>query len=218
MAGENSRLELLAADLAGAQVDPNEAQKALAYLRSVRDPRRFFDYLRAINQDGRAVIRSNQTLGYYRELLAACERHLRGLDAQEMAYTLGWAIRLLRYYRVVPQASRPHLAPARAEERRPAAPMAEPPPPPPPAKSGPELPAVGETFTGKITEMDASMAILAVPGFLAEKAIGLLSADVADLRRYKVGNAARVEVIEQKTQRSGRVLLIVRPAPKKAES
>jgi len=37
---------------------------------------------------------------------------------------------------------------------------------------------------------------------------------VADLRRYKVGNAARVEVVEQKTQRSGRVLLIVKPAPR----
>src|SRR5262245_4963828 len=96
--------ESLAADLAGARVDPNEAQKALAYLRGKRDARLFFDYLRAIVDDGRAVIRSGQTLNYYRDLLAASERRLRGMSAEEMAQTLGWAIRLLRYYRAVPDA------------------------------------------------------------------------------------------------------------------
>ncbi len=98
--------ETLAADLAGAKVDPNEAQKALAYLRKNRDEKQFFAYLRAIVQDGRAVIRSGRTLDYYRNLLTACERHLRGMPADEMAQTLGWAIRLLRYYKAVPDAAR----------------------------------------------------------------------------------------------------------------
>lgn len=62
--------------------------------------------------------------------------------------------------------------------------------------------------------MDASAAVIEVPGFTRERAVALLSADVADLRRYKLGNAARVEVTELKTQRSGRVLVLVKPAPK----
>ena len=48
--------ESLAADLAGARVDPNEAQKALAYLRSKKNPKLFFDYLRAINQKGPQIL------------------------------------------------------------------------------------------------------------------------------------------------------------------
>ena len=82
--------EALAADLAGARVDPNEAQKALAYLRSKRDPKRFFDYLQAVVNNGQAVIRSRQTLDYYRSLQQICLRHLRGMEYQEMAMTLGF--------------------------------------------------------------------------------------------------------------------------------
>lgn len=107
---------LLAADLAGARVDPNEAQKALAYLRVQRETRALLDYLRAIVRNGQVVIRSRQTLDYYRALLEACERHLRGLSAEEAAQTLGWAIRLLRYYRAVPNAPRAvGFAPAGAQ-------------------------------------------------------------------------------------------------------
>lgn len=102
---------------------------------------------------------------------------------------------------------------------RPASKLAESQPakrePSPPARpAGPQIPGVGEVFTGKILELDASAAAIAVPGFSAEQALALMSADVADLRKYKVGNAARVEVMELKTQRSGRVLVIVKPAPK----
>ena len=75
--------ETLAADLAGASVDPNEAQKALAYLRSKRESKALFDYLRVVSNNGGAVIRSGRTLRYYRDLLAICQCHLR----------------LLRYYR-----------------------------------------------------------------------------------------------------------------------
>ncbi len=205
--------ELLAADLAGAGVDPNEAQKALAYLRANRDPQRFFAYLRAVNQDGRAVVRSGQTLEYYKNLLAASERHLRGLDANELVYTLGWAIRLLRYYKAVPQAARPTVTPMQGQ--RDAALTTLPKQAPvKPAPSGPTMPEVGMVFTAKISEMDASTAVIKVPGFTAEQALALLSSDVANLRKYRVGNAARVEVVEAKTQRSGRVLLIVKPGPK----
>jgi hypothetical protein len=101
----NATAYALAADFAGSEIDPNEAQKALAFLRSTRNPQQFFAYLRAITRDGRIVIRSGRTLTYYREMLAACERHLSGMeDADEMLHTLGWSIRLLRYYRAVPDA------------------------------------------------------------------------------------------------------------------
>ncbi len=100
--------EALAADLAGAGVDPNEAQKALAYLRSKRNGKALFEYLQAVVTNGNVVVRSGQTLNYYRDLQSACQRHLRPLqdDYQHMVLAFGWSLRLLRYYRAVPAAAR----------------------------------------------------------------------------------------------------------------
>jgi hypothetical protein len=109
--------QLLAADLAGANVDVNEAQKALAYMLTQEKPRQFFDYLRTINRHGYTVVRSNRTIGYYRDLQAACERHLDGMEIDEMRQTLGWALRLLRYYKAVPDAE-PDRYEAPAERSR----------------------------------------------------------------------------------------------------
>jgi hypothetical protein len=110
------RASALARDLRDAQVDHNEAQKALAYLRINRDGQAYFAYLQAIVQNGRVVIRSNQTIGYYRNLLELSRRHLRNLPPEDMTATLAWAIRLLRYYEKVPEAERQGLdvAPAAA--------------------------------------------------------------------------------------------------------
>lgn len=104
------RASALARDLRDAQVDHNEAQKALAYLRITRDSQAYFAYLQAIVQNGRVVIRSQQTMGYYQNLLELSWRHLRNLPPHDMAATLGWAIRLLRYYKKVPKAERQSLA------------------------------------------------------------------------------------------------------------
>jgi hypothetical protein len=103
------RASALARDLRDAQVDHNEAQKALAYLRINRDGQAYFAYLQAIVQNGRVVIRSNQTIGYYRDLLELSRRHLRNLPPEDMTATLAWAIRLLRYYEKVPEAERQGL-------------------------------------------------------------------------------------------------------------
>ena len=103
------RASALARDLRDAQVDHNEAQKALAYLRINRDGQAYFAYLQAIVQNGRVVIRSNQTIGYYRDLLELSWRHLRNLPPEDMTATLAWAIRLLRYYEKVPEAERQGL-------------------------------------------------------------------------------------------------------------
>lgn len=142
-----SSAELLAADLAGAGIDPNEAQKALAYLRSKRDPKAFFDYLQAIVTNGQAVIRSRQTLDYYRNLQDACQRHLRGMAYEEMALTLGWALRLLRYYRAVPWAAEERAAERRAPRQAPrqaaaaeAGTATSAPPQPAPRAAAPALP------------------------------------------------------------------------------
>ncbi len=101
----------LAADLAGAEVDPNEAQKALSYLRSKGKNEALFDYLKAIMNNGSVVIRSRRTLNYYRALEHACEYHLRPIAQKESSYqtlllTFGWSLRLLRYYRAVPWATK----------------------------------------------------------------------------------------------------------------
>jgi len=201
----------LAADLAGARVDINEAAKALAYLRSKRDAKLFFNYLRAIVNDGRAVIRSGQTLGYYRDLLAACERHLRGMPADKMAWELGWAIRLLRYYRAVPEATQelaaqPRQEPARPAQREESA---------PPQRATPQLPAVGDTFLGKVVEIDETAVLVEVPGFAAETAVGVIKADQLAGKRFTRGNMARVEVTGVRQLKSGRMIVELKPGTKK---
>jgi len=103
------RASALARDLHDARVDHNEAQKALAYLRINRDGQAYFAYLRAIVRKGEVVIRSDQTLDYYRDLLRLSEHHLRNLSPEDMTATLAWAIRLLRYYKKVPEAERQGL-------------------------------------------------------------------------------------------------------------
>lgn len=212
----------LAADLAGSRVDPNEAQKALAYLRSKRDPKQFFEYLRAITQNGRAVIRSGQTMGYYRDLLAACERHLRNRSADDMMLTLGWAIRLLRYYRAVPDAERPQVTTSRQTGQRPQpagqrsqqavhqeqSASAE-----PPAPKGPQLPEVGTVFTGEILDDDGERVALEVPGFTQEQALGVINSDVRGTRQYRIGNRARVEVVGVRKLKSGKTIVELKPAP-----
>jgi hypothetical protein len=208
---------LLAADLAGARVDPNEAQKALAYLRGKKDGTLFFEYLRAINQKGDAVIRSRQTLGYYRDLLAACERHLRGMQADEMAQTLGWAIRLLRYYRAVPDAAvlmQQNQTPAPRAE---AAKVAEPQPTLPEKPAAPQIPTVGEVFGGEILAIDPQGIRIRVKYLSEDIAIGVIRTEMLGGKQYQVRNIARVEVIATRTLKNGVIVLDLKPAPKKAK-
>lgn len=214
--------ERLAKDLAGAGVDPNEAQKALAYLRSKRDPEAFFGYLQAIVRDGRAVIRSRQTLNYYRDLEDACQRHLRGMTYEEMALTLGWALRLLRYYRAVEQDAKEKSAeqPASVQD----------PPQAATAKAAsatgksqrdkatnpldPELPEIGTVFTGRVIEGDDQYFAIEVPGFESDKVFALLKIEEG-VPKYRVGkDTARVKVVGVRKTNTGKIILDVRRAPK----
>lgn len=156
------------------------------------------------------MIRSGQTLSYYRDLLAACERHLRGMDAEDMAQSLGWAIRLLRYYRAVPdaaelvqQSNRPSAQPGTTPTR----PIA------------PTIPSIGDTFAGKITAVDETVVLIGITGFAENQAIGVLKAEVIPDGRtdhYRIGNSARVEVIVVHTLKSGRVIVELKPGAKRS--
>jgi len=218
---------LLAADLAGAQVDPNEAQKALAYLRKQRDGKAFFRYLQAIKKHGKAVIRSGQTLRYYDELLAACERHLRPLqnEPDQMLTTLAWAIRLLRYYRAVPeaaqelaaqrqlaQAPQQHGLSAPTNQQQPDAQSA------PLRPAVPLLPAVGAVFAGTVTARDEDAVLVVIPGFDEVQAIGVMKAEAIQggrTDRFRVGNAARVEVTGVRQLKSGRTIVELKPGARR---
>lgn len=203
--------EQLAADLAGSSVDPNEAQKALAYLRSKRDPKAFFAYLNAIVKNGRVVIRSNQTLGYYREILAACQRHLKGMDYDEMVQTLGWALRLLRYYRNVPEAVRKAVEAEVPPVAPPKPALATHPEQTSPQKDQPSVAPkspkqVGDIFTGKVLDGDDEIFLIEVPGHPHVIAILKREPGVPNYRLQK--DSARVEVVSVE-QKASKIILHV---------
>ena len=215
--------QALAADLAGAGVDPNEAQKAMAYLRSRRSGKAFFDYLQAVVNNGQVVIRSRQTLDYYRAIQQACQRHLRPLqnDYQQMALTLGWALRLLRYYRAVPDAAREKIAQQRAaplpqppqQHSAPSSAQAQPATPSTPVEAPPHPTTEQQyptAFTGKVVDGDDNVFIIQVPGFSAGEAIAVLKIEPG-VPRFRVGrDSARVEVTGIRKARSGKTILEVR--------
>ncbi len=97
--------EQIAKELVRSQTDPNEVSKAFAYIRTHQeDGRNIFDLLSAMVNGGRYLVRSNRTLDYYREIWHSCDKYLRGYrdKPDEMAYILGWTVRLMRYYQVEP--------------------------------------------------------------------------------------------------------------------
>lgn len=89
--------------------DPNEVSKALTYLRGHPDGPAFFRYLRTVQEDGGAVVRSERTLQYYYAIHEVCRRHLRDYqnDPNKMVLILGWAVRLMRYHKVAPRLAPP---------------------------------------------------------------------------------------------------------------
>jgi len=86
-------------------------------------------------------------------------------------------------------------------------------PSPPSAQPAP-MPTVGTSFTGKIVRLDESAAIISVPGFPDDQVIALLRSTRMDGKRFREGNTARVEVIEERTLKGGLTVLEVKPAPR----
>lgn len=84
---------------------------------------------------------------------------------------------------------------------------------PPPSEVA--IPDVGAVVRGRVVRMDASAAVIELDDIAQARAVAVMAAEVADLRRYRVGNRAWVEVVERREQKSGRMLLTVRPAPRR---
>ena len=110
---------VIAQSLVARGTDPNEVSSVLATLREQEDGPQFFRFLDTVVREGRAVVRSGRTLDYYRHIRDVCHEHLTPFqdEPEKMAYILGWAIRLMRYYRVESQSAK-RTAPVR---KRPAA-------------------------------------------------------------------------------------------------
>ena len=85
--------------------DVNEVQKAIAYLRSIVDKenagKQYFDYLKTLVRHGDTIGHSKRTVGYYRSLDSICSQYLTDYqnDAHRMLFLLGWAARLVKYYK-----------------------------------------------------------------------------------------------------------------------
>lgn len=85
--------------------DVNELRKAIAYLRETVDRenagKNFFNYLKTLVRHGDTIGHSKRTVGYYRSLDAVCSEYLTKYqgDASKMLFLLGWAARLVKYYK-----------------------------------------------------------------------------------------------------------------------
>ena len=86
-------------------VDVNELRKAIAYLRETvgkeNAGKNFFDYLKTLVRHGNTIGHSKRTVEYYRSLDIICGQYLTNYqdDAPKMLFLLGWAARLVKYYK-----------------------------------------------------------------------------------------------------------------------
>lgn len=132
--------DAVAQALYGKKTDVNELAKCVGFLRDNPDGPLFFEYLDTVISEGRAVVRSGRTLGYYRAIRDACHQHLTPYKdkPQAMAEILGWAARLMRYYAVEDKLGRKARPPKAAPRRR-----------------APRPAAAGERRTGTVKWFDA---------------------------------------------------------------
>jgi hypothetical protein len=97
----------IAQTLVKEETDVNELGKAIAYLRNAVNQNqadassRFFKYLKTLVSNGRQIGHSGKTTDYYRSIDKACSDCLKGFqgDASTLLQILGWAYRLMRYYK-----------------------------------------------------------------------------------------------------------------------
>lgn len=95
----------IAIKLANDRTDVNEIKKVIAYLRtygnSEEDGSKFFRYLKIMVENGDKIGHSKQTKGFYISIEKACNHYLQSYqsDTSAMLQILGWASRLMRYYK-----------------------------------------------------------------------------------------------------------------------
>lgn len=211
MSAKDKQVELLeiskniALSLHKNEIDINEFQKTLDYLKTKRNINDYYSYLALISNNGSVVIRSSRTLRYYRDIYKILLDYKEILEnnSEYAHWILAWAARLVGYYTV---ASFNNIQEIFQHSNQP---------------KKLTIPSIGDIFTSAITAIDETAAILLIPGFAIEKAVGVLKAESLPdgrLERYREGNSARVEVIGTRTQKSGRVILELKPAPKEKSS
>ena len=86
------------------EADANELGKALVYLGNSHGEdggERFFKYLQTLANQGKRIGHSKRTSGYYQSMAAICTEHLQVYqqNVEVMEHILGWAFRLIRYYK-----------------------------------------------------------------------------------------------------------------------
>ncbi|HEY9873494.1 MAG TPA: hypothetical protein V6D12_08645, partial [Candidatus Obscuribacterales bacterium] len=95
----------IAQTLVKENADANELTKAIAYLRTYADQEnagaRFFNYLKTLVKNGQRIGHSKKTSDYYETIDKACSQYLKAYqnNAAAMLQILGWASRLMRYYK-----------------------------------------------------------------------------------------------------------------------
>jgi hypothetical protein len=205
--------DALARTLARRKVDPNEVAKCFAHLRDFLEAagtdqqqaaEQWWTWLETIAGPAvRTVIRSNRTPDYYADVLDACQLHLARLDPAALVHTLGWAVRLLHYYRNVQGGlDQPILfTPASPPIQRQTAPPRQ-----------PDVPTPGQRFNN-IRVVEVSDAGLFVELGLPEElnVIAAIRASDASGKRYGRGAHLNAEVIEVKTRKSGGLIVYLRP-------
>jgi hypothetical protein len=87
------------------QTDLNEFRKTISYLRAYSDRpdagKKYFDYLKTLARNGNTIGHSKKTQGYLESITASCQKYLDTYkdDAVIMLQVLGWAARLMQYYK-----------------------------------------------------------------------------------------------------------------------
>ena len=85
--------------------DLNEFRKTISYLRAYSDRpdagKKYFDYLNALARNGNRIGHSKKTQGYLESITTICQKYLETYkdNADTMLQILGWAARLMQYYK-----------------------------------------------------------------------------------------------------------------------
>lgn len=85
--------------------DANELRKTIAYLRAYSDQaeagKKYFDYLNTLARNGNQIGHSKKTQGYLESIAQTCRQYLGSYkdDVPVMLQVLGWAARLMQYYK-----------------------------------------------------------------------------------------------------------------------
>ncbi len=97
----------MAIDWVRRDTDHNEVAKVATYLHRHLRADDFFQFLEILAADSDCLERSNRTARHYQDIHDVCNQHLTAYwhgsleRTREMSQILGWAVRLMRYYRGV---------------------------------------------------------------------------------------------------------------------